>query len=162
MSLTWDQTTDPDQWTYRFDGLDLYSIAGEKYQYRVTEEPVTGYHAVYTGSNALYAGDRDTIINTKIGEHTFVFDKVWTDAGTSQRPEQIMVRLCRKTAETSQETVDGVAPVLVKNGDLWTYTYEDLPSYDADGRAYTYWVTEDPVNGYDTVYSSDDLSLIHI
>lgn len=156
VSLTWDQTTDPDQWTYRFDGLDLYSIAGEKYQYRVTEEPVTGYHAVYTGSNALYAGDRDTIINTKIGEHTFVFDKVWTDAGTSQRPEQIMVRLCRKTAETSQETVDGVAPVIVKNGDLWTYTYEDLPSYDADGRAYTYWVTEDPVNGYDTVYSSDD------
>ena len=60
VSLTWDQTTDPDQWTYRFDGLDLYSIAGEKYQYRVTEEPVTGYHAVYTGSNALYAGDRDT------------------------------------------------------------------------------------------------------
>lgn len=119
---------------------------------------MTGYHAVYTGSNALYAGDRDTIINTKIGEHTFVFDKVWTDAGTSQRPEQIMVRLCRKTAETSQETVDGVAPVIVKNGDLWTYTYEDLPSYDADGRAYTYWVTEDPVNGYDTVYSSDDRS----
>ena len=122
----------------------------------MTEKPVKGYHAVYTGSNALYAGDRDTIINTKIGEHTFVFDKVWTDAGTSQRPEQIMVRLCRKTAETSQETVDGVAPVIVKNGDLWTYTYEDLPSYDADGRAYTYWVTEDPVNGYDTVYSSDD------
>lgn len=156
VSLTWDQTTDPDQWTYRFDGLDLYSITGEKYQYRVTEEPVRGYHAVYTGSNALYAGDRDTIINTKIGERTFVFDKVWTDAGTSQRPEQIMVRLCRKTTETSQETVDGVTPVIVKNGDLWTYTYEDLPSYDADGRAYTYWVTEDPVNGYDTVYSSGD------
>ena len=38
----------------------------------------------------------------------------------------------------------------------WTYTWEDLPAVDAEGRTYTYTVEEIPLEGYKASYSAPE------
>ena len=42
--------------------------------------------------------------------------------------------------------------------DNWTYKWENLPAYDADGKAYSYTIDEEPVAGYQKKVSGTNLT----
>ena len=45
-------------------------------------------------------------------------------------------------------------------GDKWTYSFTNLPGY-ANGKLITYTVTEDPVDGYETIIVGNNIYNIH-
>ena len=55
----------------------------------------------------------------------------------------------------NEETVSA-EPSIIKNENSWQYTFDNIERYDSEGRQYTYWVTEETLEGYDTMYSDTD------
>ena len=70
--------------------------------------------------------------------------KVWSDDNdkNKKRPEEITVNLMQNGTK-----IDSVKVKADAQG-AWTFTFTDLRKYDNDGKAYTYTITEDTVNGY--------------
>ncbi len=53
--------------------------------------------------------------------------------------------------------VTNVAPIWTKAGDVWTYTFKDVPKIH-EGKEITYTVTEDAVPGYQTSQTGLDIT----
>lgn len=73
--------------------------------------------------------------------------KTWADEDASERPASIEVIL----QQNGQDYVDANGDKYIKTvtaADNWTYTFENLPEYDEDGKAYQYSVKEGYVDGY--------------
>lgn len=72
----------------------------------------------------------------------------------------------RKGADDGNRDIVNVEDYLW-NGDIdgngsranWQYTFEDLPKYDANGKRYTYLLSEKPVEGYITRYDNTDSNI---
>lgn len=151
-------------WTHTFSPLPQYDAAAQRYYYYALELDSSGsavednggltmdgkeYIATYDFGGT--ASSTTTITNTSAV--TLAGTKRWTAA---DRPD-ITLTLQRKTdSQTDWEAVTEFAPVWNKSGDTWTFTYPYLPAVDPDGNAYTYRVREEPLSGYDTVYTTDD------
>ena len=77
--------------------------------------------------------------------------KIWKDNGDAYvtRPEAITINLLQNGEKIDSKTV-GAA-------DNWFYTFDKLPKYDADGKEYTYTITENEVAGYVTEISGNDV-----
>ncbi len=133
-------------WTYSFSGLSKY-VNGREIVYSVTEDEVAGYTAETSGYD---------LINTHVPERVNISGtKTWGDHDDADgiRPESITVRLLADGVETASATVTG-------SGNKWSFSFSDLPGY-RDGRAITYTVTEDPVEGYETTITGYDIYNIH-
>lgn len=151
-------------WTHTFSPLPQYDAAAQRYYYYALELDSSGsavednggltmdgkeYIATYDFGGT--ASSTTTITNTSAV--TLAGTKRWTAA---DRPD-ITLTLQRKTdSQTDWEAVTGFAPVWNRSGDTWTFTYPYLPAVDPSGNAYTYRVQEEPLSGYDTVYTTDD------
>ena len=150
-------------WTHTFSPLPQYDAAARQYYYYALELDSSGsavednggltmdgkeYIATYDFGNEN--SSTTTITNTSAV--TLTGAKRWT---AEDRPD-ITLTLQRKTEQTEWVTVTGFAPVWNKSGDTWTFTYPYLPAVDPSGNAYTYRVQEEPLSGYDTVYTTDD------
>src|SRR5699024_10388922 len=74
--------------------------------------------------------------------------KTWldNDDATGDRPESIEVELFRSITDGDKELVETYT--LASEND-WKLVVEDLPSFDEDGKAYTYEVEEKSVEGYE-------------
>lgn len=73
--------------------------------------------------------------------------KTWVDDDESTRPESIELIL----QQNGRDYVDANGDKYMKTvtaEDGWTYTFENLPEYDAEGKAYEYSVKEGYVEGY--------------
>lgn len=78
--------------------------------------------------------------------------KTWVDGESPLRPEAITVRLFADGTE-----VTNVTPIWTKAGDVWTYTFKDVPKTH-EGENITYTVTEDAVPGYQTTQTGLDIT----
>ena len=97
---------------------------------------ITG-NSAWTGGGV--ASNGTLIFGTKDLETTkeITVTKVW--AGSTTHPATVTINLIRTDAEEKSETV---GTVILSEDCNWTYTFVDLDS------AYTYSVTEKPVNGF--------------
>ncbi|MCR5067428.1 MAG: Cna B-type domain-containing protein [Erysipelotrichaceae bacterium] len=131
--------------TYTFYKLVETDAEGNKYTYRVEEQPINGYRTIY-------AGDSDeNITNIALGPITV--NKKWDDNNDEHevRPDFIEVTLYRDGA-VPEDMEDAVIQLSEANG--WTYTWNDLSYYDDKGNKYSYTVEETAVANYDAAYAS--------
>jgi hypothetical protein len=133
-------------WTYTFATLPPYETTGNEYEYTVQEDTVPdGYYAQITSARDGDGNYTFTITNTLLTDITVT--KVWDDGGMDHSGDTVTVTLYRQLNTTKTLIASQTLPV----GGLWTYTFADLPRYDASGNEYTYLIEEDAVTGYSTV-----------
>ncbi|MBV6375604.1 Cna B-type domain-containing protein [Enterococcus casseliflavus] len=133
-------------WTYRFDNLPKYDAEGKVYTYMIQEENVPGYTSEINGYDLV-----NTYRNT---EKTAVSGtKTWNDYDNkfNTRPESITVKLMQNDKEIAKQVVKA------DNHGNWTYRFDKLPKYDAEGKAYTYTIQEADVSGYISEVNGYDL-----
>ena len=140
------QSGNSNVWTYTFQDLPDTDENGNLYTYRVEEEPVSGYTESRTDDLNLVntLGDEDTEVQIQ-GE------KTWVGDDPAKRPASIIVILLQNGTEVKRQEVQ-------PNEDgKWTYDFGSWPVYDDSGRAYTYTVQEEPVDGYGTQVNGYDI-----
>ena len=122
-------------WTYRFDNLPKYDAEGKAYTYTIQEADVSGYISEVNGYD---------LVNTETT--TVSGRKTWNDNDNqfNTRPESITVKLMQNGEKYAEKIVKAD-----KKGN-WTYRFDDLPKYDAEGKAYTYRIQEGKVPDYTT------------
>ena len=141
-------------WTGTFDNLPAYDEDGNPYTYYAREAAAGNFAAVYQDAVVDSVGGAAATFRTSIyntGKTEVSGAKTWV--GTGDR-NGIELNLWRRTAETEGTEVPEDEYTLTWTNrddqhDTWTYTFSDLPATDANGAAYTYWVTESPLPGYD-------------
>ncbi|MGF2051130.1 Cna B-type domain-containing protein [Enterococcus casseliflavus] len=133
-------------WTYRFDKLPKYDAEGKAYTYKIQEEKVSGYTTKVNGYDIV-----NTYRNTETTEVSGT--KTWNDYDNkfNTRPESITVKLMRNGEKYAEKNVKS------DNHGNWTYRFDNLPKYDAEGKAYTYKIQEENVPGYTSEINGYDL-----
>ena len=113
---------------------------GNKIEYTITEDEVSGYKTEITGS----AKDGFVITNTKESEKISVEGvKNWNDKNNQggARPKLITVNLLKNGKQ--------IASRKVTEADGWKWKFEGLNKYE-NGKEIEYTITEDEVSGYKT------------
>src|SRR5690625_6354526 len=100
-------------WSYRFSDLAEFDDEGVTYVYNVSEHDVPGYDSEVDGYE---------ITNTRSEERDITVTKSWLDDDSADRPTEITIDLLR-----NEEVVQTIQ-VTAESG--WTYTFENLPTYD--------------------------------
>ncbi|MFP8916129.1 Cna B-type domain-containing protein [Enterococcus innesii] len=133
-------------WTYRFDNLPKYDAEGKEYTYTIQEEKVPGYTSEINGYDLV-----NTYRNTETTD--VAGTKTWDDYDNkfNTRPESITVKLMRNDKEIDDQIVKA------DHQGNWIYRFDNLPKYDAEGKAYTYAIQEEKVSGYTTKVNGYDL-----
>ena len=124
-----------DTYTITYKGLPRFNN-GQEVEYTVTESPIDGYET--TGGSP--AKDHGTITNKHTPEVTTVtVVKVWDDSDDigGIRPASIQAQL------TADGSASGEA-VTLNADNTWTYTWENLPKYNA-GKEIAYSADETAV-----------------
>lgn len=144
------------EWEYTFttdsDGgqLPRYDAEGRKILYTVREEPVPdGYKGGQGEANDPDdASQGFTVRNEKVTQLTVTKD--WHEVPPEKQLE-VVVRLCRYTDDPNAlEPVPSIAGTgaALNAGNNWTYTFADLPQYEAETDAkYTYVAREVSIGG---------------
>ncbi|WP_062319522.1 Cna B-type domain-containing protein [Halolactibacillus sp. JCM 19043] len=136
-------------WMYHFDQLHAFDEEGVRYNYTVEEAPVSGYDVSYEETDEGF-----DITNVRVGRTEVSGEKTWIDGESSDRPELITVNLLRNGIEIDQQ--------MVTSADNWRYSFTDLQEYDNQGIRYTYTITEEPVEGYDTTINGYDIENLRV
>ena len=134
-------------WTYEFTGLDAKDAQGQAITYSVAEEAVTGYTSTVNGYDITNSHTPETV--------DVRGTKTWEDGDNQDglRPEQITLKLLADGVETGQTTTATAA-------NNWTYEFSNLPKNKA-GKAITYSVAEEAVQGYTSTVNGYDLTNNH-
>ena len=134
------------EWHYEFTDLPTTDESGQTYDYAIQETPVEGYTTKVNGYDLV-----NTYRNTETTEVSGT--KTWNDYGNkfNTRPESITVKLIQNDKEIDKQVVKAD-----KEGN-WTYRFDKLPKYDAEGKAYTYTIQEENVLGYTSEINGYDL-----
>ncbi|MFB8622679.1 Cna B-type domain-containing protein [Enterococcus casseliflavus] len=129
-------------WTYHFENLPKYDSKGKAYVYTIQEATVSGYISEVNGYD---------LVNTETT--TVSGRKTWNDNDNkfNTRPESITVKLIQNDKEIDKQVVKS------DNHGNWTYRFDKLPKYDAEGKAYTYTIQEENVPGYTSEINGYDL-----
>ncbi|WP_429973948.1 Cna B-type domain-containing protein [Enterococcus sp. AZ163] len=134
-------------WTYSFTSLPKYDAKGDAYNYTVKEDPVKDYETKVEGTN---------ITNTYENKETTEISgqKIWKDSNNkfNKRPRSITIRLYQSGKEYARQNV------IADAAGNWTYSFINLPKYDAEGKAYNYTVKEDPVKDYETKVEGNNIT----
>ncbi|MCF1684046.1 Cna B-type domain-containing protein [Tetragenococcus halophilus] len=123
-----------DDWSYTFDNLPLYENEGQKIDYTIQEEDVSGYSTVideYDITNSYTPGK--TSINVV---------KNWDDFDNKdgKRPDEITVQLFKNGEKTDQE-------LTLSNENNWQGDFTELDE-NKDGTEIDYTIKEKSVKGY--------------
>ncbi len=138
-------------WTDSFTELDKYAD-GEIITYTVQEISVTGYTTVITGT----VTDGYTITNSHTPEVVEISgSKTWNDADNQdgKRPESITINLLK-----NGEVIDTIT---VTEADGWSWSFDNLPKYEAHGTLINYSITEEAVEDYSTTYNGFNVINTH-
>ncbi|MBQ8159933.1 MAG: Cna B-type domain-containing protein [Clostridia bacterium] len=141
-----------ESWDYEFTGLPTLNAAGNEIVYTVEETVPQGYRAEYNGM------DIDNYV-VPTGVLTSVSgSKTWDDENNAHevRPGRIEVTLYADGVPTAYRPTWNIG-----EGNVWTYTFRNLPAYHADMTPVVYTVQEAPVEHYETEYSEDGMSIIN-
>ena len=137
-------------WSYKFTNLPKYSAMGDEIQYTVEEQEVNTdelkfYEKEITGSmnSGFNVKNKFKVPEDKISVNVV---KTWEDNSNvnSKRPVSIKYVLSGN-GSTREQTVTGNTS---SNAD-WSYTFANLPKYNAQGNEITYTVEEQEVNQND-------------
>ncbi|MGX7048795.1 aggregation-promoting protein [Lactococcus piscium] len=121
-----------DDWKYNFANLSKFA-AGKVIVYTISEEKIAGYDTTINGND---------LTNTHTPELTVVSGtKTWADNNNQYgiRPDKITVNLFANGTPITSKVVTAQ--------DNWTYTFANLPKFDA-GSTIVYTISEDAVKGY--------------
>ena len=144
-------TKDGDVWTYVYSNLPMTDDEGNIYTYRVEEsqpEAVNGENDTYQMTQNGY-----DLTNTLTGTTGIRGTKVWRDNGWTDRGE-IVLTIYANGQKYAEDTFRGI-------GNVWEYSFDDLPKYDENGVLIEYEVREESVpNGYDVKYTEDGIENI--
>ena len=138
-------TVTSNDWSWSFDNLPKYRDGGVEIVYSITEEKVDGYETVINGYN---------VTNTHTPETTVVEGtKTWDDANDQDgiRPESITINLL-----ANGEVIETITVTAAD----WSWKFEDLPKYNA-GNEIVYSITEEKVDGYETVVDGYNVTNTH-
>lgn len=138
-------------WTLSIPNLE------EGYAYYVKEVDQTGWTPNYAHNGQLADNNQAIeITNIKTVEKVSVsVEKQWRDASSATHGD-ISVKLYRRLEGEDWET-EPVRTATLLSADSWKYTFADLEKTNADGtKQYYYKVVEDPISGYQAVYSDDN------
>ena len=137
-----------DKETQHGDSIILYA------QYTITENDLGN-----TGLKNIVAAP-----NGNPGEEPIPVDeaksvsgrKIWNDLENryNTRTESVTVNLMRKAGQNGTEEQYKTATVDQSTG--WRYSFDHLPAHDMQDNEYFYWVEEEPITGYETVYEMSD------
>lgn len=148
-------------WTYKYENLPAADKDGNLYTYSVKETVLKvdggsdsqivdkdndGYREA-NGGTAKKENGKYNLTNTLTGKTSVTVEKVWRDGNDSNRGV-IKVQLYKKNGDKV-----GNPQTLSKNS--WTYTWEDLPKYDGDGKLIEYTVKEE--GEQDGIYQNESL-----
>lgn len=135
--------TSKNNWKYVFTDLPSFDNNGNRYEYTVEEEQVSGYETIIDGT---------TIINTKL--IAVEGQKKWIDSNNKDktRPQEITIILLQNNQEYDRTTVK---PDRFGN---WSYSFKNLPMYDQNGKLYNYSVKEVPVEEYESSVSGTTIT----
>lgn len=152
---TW--TKNGQTWTYKYTNLPAYESNDETrpYVYSIKETTV-GTDAVTNGKAGDYEVTIDgfNITNKLTGTAELKGTKEWKNVSSAANiPDTIKIQLFRKVgtgvAEAVKDSNDGSIILTVKKEDQanktkWLYNFNsyNLPKYDENGSAYTYFVKE--------------------
>lgn len=110
-----------------------------KTQYRVVETVPDGY--IQESAEEPSAENENTYTFTNVEAVDFTVTKYWHVEDPANEIQTVTVQLYRKVEDGPEELV-GESISLSDDGS--TYTFEDLPKYDPDGKLYTYYARETP------------------
>ncbi|MBQ6905979.1 MAG: Cna B-type domain-containing protein, partial [Clostridia bacterium] len=138
-------TVTSNDWSWSFDNLPKYRDGGVEIVYSITEEKVDGYETVVDGYNVT---NKHTPATTVV-EGT----KTWDDANDQDgiRPESITINLL-----ANGEVIETITVTAAD----WSWKFEDLPKYNA-GNEIVYSITEEKVDGYETVVDGYNVTNTH-
>ena len=125
------------EWVYTFAGVPIYNDDGTEVNYTIEEVEVPEYTTSYNGYD---------IVNSHTNALMTLADaKEWDDDGDRDgiRPDSITIRLYADGVEIDSK--------VVTEADDWAYEWTGLPKYRDGGIEIVYTITEDPIEGYDTV-----------
>ena len=145
-------TGDSNSWSYTKTGLDKYDENGKEYVYTISEAS--------RPENYVLVSETNNVITNKLSAKTAVQGtKVWKDNSNAYntRPETVTLNLFKTLDGETQKTKVEATPTWTKDGDEWTYSFDNLPLYE-DGVLVNYSITEDApanykskINGFDLV-----------
>lgn len=135
-----------------FDNLNKYAYAADgtasEIVYTVKEVDADG--ADWTPNGYTKVENGLTVTNTYTGgeKKTITGTKVWVDGENVERkrPASITINL-KQNDDVDYNTTTATAE------NKWTWSFTDLPTYDTNGTAFVYTVSEAAVPGYTTTYS---------
>lgn len=146
---TWTQSETGNIWNYSYTDLPATDDDGNKYTYKVEEilPPDSEYEGKQDGNNFTNTLEQNISVSGT---------KTWHDAQGADRPADLTLTLYQKLdgSEEDWAVVENAEPVWTNQEyDVWSYSYDNLPKYDADGVLYLYKVEETVPTGYDGVRS---------
>ena len=147
-------------WKSSFTDLEKYDGEGNAYIYSVKELTIGGIPAEETDYLISVSQDDDgTAVITNIDSTEFGGTKTGRDNGNAygSRPAELELILYRSVEGGTEEIVEA-EPVWTKTGDVWSYTYSDLPKTDENSRLYTYKVKEVVPDGYTGTQSGNNFT----
>ena len=114
----------------------------DRHELKVTVT-VTDDDGIKMGTVA-YGEEKTTFTNVYRGTTSIKGKKIWNDAENQDgiRPDTIRVRLLANGSEVASKNVR------VENS--WSYSFDNIPENDPEGKAIVYTVAEDHVEGYTT------------
>ena len=146
-------------WSYKFTNLPKYSATGDEIQYTVEEQEVNTdelkfYEKEITGSmNAGFnVKNKFKVPDEKVEAQ---ITKTWEDNSNvnGKRPASIKYVLSGN-GSTKEQTVTGNTS---SNAD-WSYTFANLPKYNAQGNEIIYTVEEQEVNPGDLKFYNKQIA----
>lgn len=138
-------------WTVTFQNLQKYDVDGREIEYTVVEiTQLSNYDEPIYGKE----GNILTVKN-KIDYTTFTKDvtvtKIWVDPVDVEHKDI--------TINLYQSGKDEIFRTAILEKGKTSYTFTELPKYDADGNEYTYTAQECELAGYAPSYSDDKLTI---
>ncbi len=138
-------------WTVTFQNLQKYDVDGREIEYTVVEiTQLSNYDEPIYGEE----GNILTVKN-KIDYTTFTKDvtvtKIWVDPVDVEHKDI--------TINLYQSGKDEIFRTAILEKGKTSYTFTELPKYDADGNEYTYTAQECELAGYAPSYSDDKLTI---
>ncbi|MCD7894245.1 MAG: Cna B-type domain-containing protein [Erysipelotrichaceae bacterium] len=158
-------------WQHIFSSLDEYDADNNRINYTVYECELD------SNGGLQYDSDGNIVVVTngsRINGYTVTYDggaeEGWSIINTLVETEISVTKNWDNNGYTDEESLrpDSIT-VYLKNGDdivaskiitpdsngLWTYTFENLPKYDKDGKEIAYEVSEEALAGYDSQVSGN-------
>ena len=146
-------------WSYKFTNLPKYSATGDEIQYTVEEQEVNTdelkfYEKEITGTmnGGFNIKNKFKVPEDKIAVNVV---KTWEDNSNvnGKRPTSIKYVLSGN-GSTKEQTVSGNTTT----NENWSYTFANLPKYNAQGNEITYTVEEQEVNPGDLKFYNKQIT----